>query len=111
MHLLNLRKHSSSRILTTASGRGIHFSTKHLNVWCLEKVQGIGSIMHPTNKLDVRPISLFEVSYKLIETILAKRINDVMEAKLHPAQHAFGSLCSVIDAVIAYTFIMEDAKQ
>ena len=34
-----------------------------------------------------------------------------MEPKLHPAQHAFNSLRSVVDAVIAYTFIMEDAKQ
>ena len=85
--------------------------TKNLNVWCLEKVQGAGSTMHPTNKLDVRPLSLFEVSYKLVEIILAKRISDVMEPKLHPAQHAFNSLRSVVDAVIAYTFIMEDAKQ
>ena len=85
--------------------------SKNLNVWCLEKTQGVGSIMHPTNKLDVRPLSLFEVSYKLVEHILAKRITDVMEAKLHPAQHAFTSLRSVTDAVFAYTFMMEDAKQ
>ena len=59
--------------------------SKMFNVWCIEKTQGVGTIMHPTNKLDVRPISLFEVSFKLMETVLATRINDAMAPKLHPA--------------------------
>jgi hypothetical protein len=67
--------------------------------------------MHPTNKLNVRPISLFEVSFKLMETVLATRINDAMAPKLHPAQHAFNALCSVVDAIITYTLIMEDVNQ
>ena len=37
---------------------------KRFLVWCIEKVKGVGPIMHPTNKLDVRPISLFEISNK-----------------------------------------------
>ena len=80
-------------------------------VWLIEKTKGIGPIMHPTNKRDVRPISLFEVSFKLVETILATRINDAMAPKLHPAQHAFNALRSVVDAITTYTLIMEDARQ
>ena len=52
--------------------------TNMFNVWCIEKTQGIGPILHPTNKLDVRPISLFEISFKLMETVLATRINNAM---------------------------------
>ena len=85
--------------------------TKKFNVWLLEKTKGVGPIMHPTNKLDVRPISLFEVSFKLVETIIATRINDAMAPKLHPAQHAFNALRSVVDAITTYTLIMEDARQ
>ena len=85
--------------------------TKLFNVWCIEKTKGVGPIMHPTNKLDVRPISLFEVSFKLMETVLATRINDAMTPKLHPAQHAFNALRSVVDAIVTYTLVMEDVKQ
>ena len=85
--------------------------TKKFNVWLIEKTKGVGPIMHPTNKLDVRPISLFEVSFKLVETILATRINDALAPKLHPAQHAFNALRSVVDAITTYTLIMEDARQ
>jgi hypothetical protein len=85
--------------------------TKMLNVWCIEKTQGVGPILHPTNKLDVRPISLFEVSFKLMETVLATRISNAMTPRLHPAQHAFNALRSVVDAIFTYTLIMEDAKQ
>jgi hypothetical protein len=67
--------------------------------------------MHPTKKLDVRPISLYEISYKLVETILAERISAVTNPKLHPAQHAFNSLRSVVDAITTYTLVMEDANQ
>ena len=85
--------------------------TKMFNVWCIEKTQGVGPILHPTNKLDVRPISLFEVSFKLMETVLATRISNAMTPRLHPAQHAFNALRSVVDAIVTYTLIMEDAKQ
>ena len=85
--------------------------SKKFNVWCIEKTQGVGTIMHPTNKLDVRPISLFEVSFKLVETILATRINDAIASKLHPAQHAFNSFRSVVDAIVTYTLVMEDSNQ
>ena len=85
--------------------------TKNFNVWLIEKTKGVGPILHPTNKLDVRPISLFEVSFKLVETILATRINDAIAPKLNPAQHAFLAIRSVVDAIVTYTMIMEDAHQ
>ena len=85
--------------------------TKNFNVWLIEKTKGVGPILHPTNKLDVRPISLFEISFKLVETILATRINDALEPKLNPAQHAFNAIRSVVDAIITYTMVMEDANQ
>ena len=84
---------------------------KRFYVWCIEKVKGVGPIMHPTKKLDVRPISLYEISYKLVETILAERISAATNPKLHPAQHAFNSLRSVVDAITTYTLVMEDANQ
>ena len=80
-------------------------------MWCIEKTKGVGPILHPTNKLDVRPISLFEVSFKLVETILATRINDALAPQLHPAQHAFNTIRSVVDAIVTYTLVMEDVKQ
>jgi hypothetical protein len=73
--------------------------SKKFNVWCIENTQGVGTIMHPTNKLDVRPISLFEISFKLVETVLATRINDAIASKLPPAQHAFKSFRCVVDAI------------
>ena len=85
--------------------------TKRFYVWCTEKVPGVGSVMHPTKKLDVRPISLFEISYKLVETILAERISSVMNPKLHPAQHAFNSLRTVVDAIATLMLVMEDSCQ
>jgi hypothetical protein len=86
-------------------------SLKRFNVWCIVKVKGVGPIMHPTKKLDVRPTSLYEISYKPVETILAERISAVMNPKLHPAQHAFNSLRSVVDAITTYTLVMEEANQ
>jgi hypothetical protein len=83
--------------------------TKMFNIWCIEKTQGVGPILHPTNKLDVRPISLFEVSFKLMETVLATRISNAMTPKLHPAQHVFNAL-RVVDAIVTYTLIMEERK-
>jgi hypothetical protein len=85
--------------------------TKKFNVWCIEKTKGVGPILHPTNKLEVRPISLFEVSFKLVETILVTRINDALAPQLNPAQHAFNSIRSVVDAIVTYTLVMEDATQ
>ena len=85
--------------------------TKKFNVWCIEKTKGVGPILHPTNKLDVRPISLFEVSFKLVETVLATRINEALAPQLNPAQHAFNAIRSVVDAIVTYTLVMEDAKQ
>ena len=36
-------------------------SAKQFMVWCIEKKPGTGAIIHPTDKLQLRPISLFEV--------------------------------------------------
>ena len=36
-----------------------HCLTKTFLVWCIEKAAGTVSIVHPTEKLQLRPISLF----------------------------------------------------
>ena len=84
---------------------------KRFNVWCIEKEQGVGPIMHPTSKLQVRPISLFEVSLKLVEAVIATRIHNTMtkHSHMHPSQHGFLPQRSVTDALLTYTLLMEDA--
>jgi hypothetical protein len=81
--------------------KDIPTQNKRFNVWCIEKKQGVGPIMHPSSKLQVRPISLFEVSLKLVEVVIASR--------LHSSQHGFLPHRSVTDALRTYTLLMEDA--
>jgi hypothetical protein len=66
-------------------------SQKTFLVWCIEKAAGTGSIVHPTEKLQLRPISLFEVYTKLIEATINKRLMRVchQHGVLHPSQHGF----------------------
>ena len=86
--------------------------TKPFNVWCTEKAPNTGSIMHPTNKLNVRPISLLEVSAKLVEAVVNSRLQSVMlrHNKLSPIQYGFTPGRKVTDALLIYSFLFEDAK-
>ena len=86
--------------------------TKPFNVWCTEKTPNTGSIIHPTNKLNVRPISLLEVSAKLIEAVINSRLQAVMlrHNKLSPIQYGFTPGKRVTDALLIYSFLFEDAK-
>ena len=87
-------------------------SVKRFLVWCLEKKPGMGSIVHPTDKLQLRPISLFEIFSKLIEFIINRRLMSVIHQHnlLHNTQHGFRPESDVTDAMLTYNFLMEDAK-
>ena len=67
--------------------------------------------MHPSSKLQVRPISLFEVSLKLVEAVITSRLFTAMtkHSHMHPSQHGFFPQRSVTDALLTYTLLMEDA--
>jgi hypothetical protein len=54
-------------ILRTGS---ISPTMKGFNIWALEKEANTGSILELGGKLNVRPISLFETSIKILERIL-----------------------------------------
>ena len=87
-------------------------SVKRFLVWCLEKKPGMGSIIHPTDKLQLRPISLFEIFSKLIEFIINRRLMSIIHQHnlLHNTQHGFRPESDVTDAMLTYSFLMEDAK-
>jgi hypothetical protein len=76
------------------------------------KKPGMGSIVHPTDKLQLRPISLFEIFLKLIEFIINRRLMSVIHQHnlLHNTQHGFRPESDVTDAKLTYNFLMEDAK-
>ena len=86
---------------------------KKFNVWCTEKTPGVGTIMHPTEKLQVRPISLFEVSAKIIEGQITYRLNKVLQKDNHMSifQYGFTWGKSVVDALLMYTLLFEHAEQ
>ena len=86
---------------------------KNFNVWCTEKTPGVGTIMHPTEKLQVRPISLFEVSAKILEGQLTYRLNKALQGEKHMslAQYGFMWGKSVVEALLLYLFIIEDSQQ
>ena len=93
--------------------RDVPSHTKSFNVWCIEKEKGVGPIMHPTDKLQVRPISLFEVSVKLVEAVLASRIHNTMlnNNYMHESQHGFLPQRSVTNALLTYCLLTEDAHE
>jgi hypothetical protein len=64
--------------------------------------------MHPTVKLQVRPISLFEVSVKLVEAVLAARIHSTMLD--NDSRHGFFPQRSVTNALLTYCILTEDAN-
>ena len=86
---------------------------KGFNVWGTEKTLNSGSIITMTGKLNIRPISLFEILVKLLETILAHRLQQIMETEktLHESQFGFIRRKSVEHAMMLYTFLFEDARQ
>ena len=87
-------------------------SAKQFMVWCIEKKPGTGAIIHPTDKLQLRPISLFEVYSKLLEATINKRLIRVCHQHgiLHPSQHGFRPESDTTEAMLTYALLMEDAK-
>ena len=85
--------------------------TKIFNVWPTEKRPGMGSILRP-GKLQVRPISLLEVPYKLLESIIYRRLMRAMTKAnyLHPQQYAFTPNREVKQSILQTIFLMEDAR-
>ena len=91
----------------------IPHNAKEFNLWCIDKAPGAGKWISAdlTAKLGVRPISLFEVTTKLLERILATRLNGVINKHkfLHKAQMGFSENISAVEAMLLYMHIVEDA--
>ena len=62
---------------------------KKFYVWPTEKKPGEGSIMHPTEKIQLRPITLFEVVSKLTEHIINKRLMHILVSTKHLNRHQY----------------------
>ena len=91
----------------------IPHNAKDFNLWCIDKAPGAGKWISAdlSAKLGVRPISLFEVTTKLLERILAARLNGVINKHkfLHKAQMGFSENISAVEAMLLYMHIVEDA--
>ena len=97
-------------ILITGS---ISPTMKGFNIWALEKEANTGSILDLEGKLNVRPISLFETSIKILERILCYRLWKVLieHNLIDTSQFGFIPKGRVDDALLAYLFILEDVHQ
>ena len=97
-------------ILITGS---ISPTMKGFNIWALEKEANTGSILALEGKLNVRPISLFETSIKILERILCYRLWRVLLTHnlVDTSQFGFIPKGRVDDALLAYLFILEDVHQ
>ena len=85
---------------------------KKFYVWPLEKKVGEGSIIHPTDKMQLRPITLFEVVGKLTEHIINKRLMHILTRTKHLNRHqyAFRPESEAKDSILQTTLIHEDAR-
>ena len=85
--------------------------TKKFQVWATEKQPGAGSILKLTGKINVRPISLFEVLYKLLELLIKRRLNVILTKHniIDKNQYGFTKNVGVDDLLMTYNFIMEGA--
>jgi hypothetical protein len=94
------------------SDKDIPRYTKPFNIWNTEKSPGTGSIMHPTEKLNVRPICLLEIPAKLVEAVITHRLQTTMlkHGKLSALQFGFTPGKKVSDILLIYMFLLEDAK-
>lgn len=86
---------------------------KGVNIWALENEANTGSILQLEGKLNVRPISLFEASVKILERILCYRLWKVLLAHnlVDISQFGFIPKGKVDDALLAYLFILDDVHQ
>ena len=85
---------------------------KKFHVWAIEKKKGEGTIVQMEGKLNIRPISLFEVTYKLLELVIKSRVHKALlkNNDLDRAQYGFTPGVGVDDPLLTYLFLMEDAK-
>ena len=99
-----------NNILLTGS---ISPTMEGFNIWALEKEANTGSILKLEGKLNVRPISLFETSIKILERILCYRLWKVLLTHnlVDPSQFVFIPKGRVDNALLAYLFILEDVHQ
>ena len=91
--------------------RDLPVITKKFQVWATEKQPGAGSILKLTGKINVRPISLFEVLYKLLELILKRRLSTILTHHnvIDKNQYGFTKNVGVDDLLITYNLILEGA--
>ena len=84
---------------------------KDFQVWATEKIQGEGSMLSHRGKINVRPIALFEPAYKIVESVIQRRLQRCMmkHKRLHTSQYGFTPGKGVDDLLIIYRLLLEDA--
>ena len=82
-------------------------------VWAIEKIHVAGSIITATGKLNIRPITLLEPTFKLIESIIHNRLTRAMSktGALNPNQNGFTHETGVDDLMPEESMVFEDAHQ
>ena len=89
--------------------RDLPSTAKAFSIWAIEKTPGEGTILNMEGKINIRPISLFEVFSKLFEILIHKRIQYALHDTLDKNQYGFTKHVGVDDLLLTYNFIMEDA--
>ena len=82
-------------------------------VWAIEKIPGAGSIITSTGKLNIRPITLLEPIFKLIESIIHTRLSRAMTkaGALNPNHYGFTQGKGADDLMLEESMVFEDAHQ
>ena len=88
-------------------------TAKLFAVWAIEKVPGAGSIITSSGKLNIRPITLLEPIFKLIEAIIHSRLQKAMTkaGALNPNHYGFTHGTGADDLMLEESMIFEDANQ
>ena len=88
-------------------------SAKLFAVWAIEKVPGAGSIITSSGKLNIRPITLLEPTFKLIEAIIHSRLQKAMSkaGALNPNHYGFTHGTGSDDLMMEESMLCEDANQ
>ena len=88
-------------------------TAKKFAVWAIEKLIGAGSIITSKGKLNIRPITLLEPVFKLIEAIILSRLQGAMDKAgvLNRNQYGFTRDVGADDLMITDALIFEDAHQ
>jgi hypothetical protein len=88
-------------------------SGKLFAVWVIEKMPGAGTTISSQGKLNIRPITLLEPIFKLIESIMHTRLARAMTktGALNPNHYSFTHGTGADDLMLEESMVFEDAHQ